>query len=122
MSHYRDRREKIKSVQSKSLENLPAKSSSNAPVPGLAQQLPLKMYPNYHMIFVSAGQSSGQTDSLTQTQSTHRLRDTSPRWKEHYSKLSEKWSSGTSIANLFKTNDLQQQLWTREGRGEWAGY
>merc|ERR1712079_12383 len=72
MSHYRDRREKIRAIQSKSLENLPSKTAT--------------------------GQPSGQKDSsLTQTQSTHRLRDTSPRWKEHYKELSEKWSSGQSM-------------------------
>ena len=101
MSHYRDRREKIKSVQSKSLENLPAKSSSNTTCARSSATTNYKIGVQiFNLIFVSAGQSSGQTDSLTQTQSTHRLRDTSPRWKEHYSKLSEKWSSGTSIANL----------------------
>ena len=35
-----------------------------------------------------------QPGPLEQSQSQKRLRESSPRWKEHYSKLSQQWTSG----------------------------
>merc|ERR1712156_366748 len=73
MSHYRERRDKIKNLQSKSLDHLASgaasKPSLDVPQPG----------------------------PLEQSQSHKRLRESSPKWKEHYSKLSQQWTSGISI-------------------------
>ena len=35
-----------------------------------------------------------QPGPLEQSQSHKRLRESSPKWKEHYSKLSQQWTSG----------------------------
>jgi hypothetical protein len=53
-----------------------------------------------------------QPGPLEQTQSQRRLRESSPRWKEHYSKLSQQWSSGVSFAQQESNlvwEDIRQQ-------------
>ena len=54
----------------------------------------------------ASGTSSGTHDPgpLEQSQSQRRLRGTSPRWKEHYAKLSQQWSSGTLFVNHWGLN------------------
>merc|ERR1711997_119658 len=92
MSHYRERRDKIKNLQSKSLDHLASgaasKPSSDVPQPG----------------------------PLEQSQSQKRLRESSPRWKEHYSKLSQQWTSGVSLAQE-ESNVVWEDVRQRKEKG-----
>ena len=55
----------------------------------------------FYLFSFTASSAASKTPSdlhppgpLEQSQSHRRLRDTSPRWKEHYEKISQQWSSG----------------------------
>jgi len=92
MSHYRERRDKIKNLQSKSLDHLASgvasKPSLDVPQPG----------------------------PLEQSQSHKRLRESSPKWKEHYSKLSQQWTSGVSLAQQ-ESNVVWEDVRQRKEKG-----
>jgi len=92
MSHYRERRDKIKNLQSKSLDHLASGAASKSPT------------------------DEHQPGPLEQSQSQRRLRESSPRWKEHYSKISQQWSSGISLAQQ-ESNVVWEDVRQRKEKG-----
>merc|ERR1711981_23445 len=62
------------------------------------------------------GSDAHQPGPLEQSQSQRRLRESSPRWKEHYSKISQQWSSGISLAQE-ESNVVWEDVRQRKEKG-----
>merc|ERR1712083_494040 len=95
MSKYRDRRQKIEQQQSKSLDNLYPDASAEAFIDAAARHR-LRQDPNQRLLSVA---------------SSNKLRDSSPRWKEHYDTCKEKWGAIASgkVPNDALWDEIQEQ-------------
>ena len=51
-----------------------------------------------------------QPGPLEQSQSHKRLRESSPKWKEHYSKLSQQWTSGWSYNVQYTVGTFERAI------------